>query len=320
MFEGLPMIMIDLEHPIKNSNYQGRLKNYTGLSNNNECFCNAVFVLSGKKIQTVLSLPTASQPSGNFIYLQAFVSIEGDSSFYTRRRNFTSYMLSYTCEGTGTLEYEGKSYELRPGDGFLIDCQKEHFYKTSGDGWHHYDLHFYGGNSELLYKEFQKTSSARFACENISQFQSLLMQVLKSYSQPSSHMEYFVSDSISSLIRYILQENEKKTPFIPEDYHYLLKYMENNYNHDLSIEHLSSFFGISRYHLSREFKKYTGFSPMDYIIELRINHAKFLLSNTDIPAYRIGELVGISNEANFLRLFKKRTGQTPGQFRKSVFI
>lgn len=320
MFEGLPMTIIDIDKPIQNSNYQNRLNEYTAFSDDGNYAFNATFVLSGKQITTLLPLPSTVPPSGDFIYLQLFVAISGDSSFYTLRKNFPSYMLLYTYEGTGLLEYEGKTYKLQPGDGFLIDCQKEHLYKTVGESWYHSDLHFYGGSSHLLYNEFKKSKAAKFTCDNQKQFQAYLERILKYSRQISKHTEYFISDSISSLIHYILVENEKNFSYIPDEYRYMLKYIESNYRKTLTVDHLSKFFGISRYHLSRKFKEYTGFSPTDYIIELRINHAKFLLSNTDIPAYKVGELVGINNEANFLRLFKKRTGKTPGQFRESSFM
>lgn len=319
MFEEIPMITIDLKQVISNSNYHTRLDKYNSFSSNMSHAYNANFVLSGKQVQSFLPPPYSMHPSGDFIYLQVFAAIMGDSAFYTLRKNYASYMLLYTYEGSGILEYEGETYKLNPGDGFLIDCQKQHFYKTDGDYWYHSDLHFYGGTSDLLYKEFQKSISTKFTCENMECFQNYLIQILKNYRQISSHTEYFIANSISSLIQYILMEAEKKSDPVPNDYRYMMKYIENNYKHDLTVEYLSDFFGISRYHLSREFKKYTGFSPMDYIIELRINHAKFLLTNTDIPAYKIGELVGITNEANFMRLFKKRVGLTPGQFRKNGF-
>ena len=49
---------------------------------------------------------------------------------------------------------------------------------------------------------------------------------------------------------------------------------------------------------------------------MRISHARMLLTSTDIPAYKIGILVGISNEANFIHLFKENVGLTPNEYRK----
>ena len=175
-------------------------------------------------------------------------------------------------------------------------------------------MHFYGGESAKIYNEFKKSNIVRFSCLQ-EKYQSQMEQILVSYSTLSPHREYYVSSEIESLLRMILKEQEKQKNDIPDTYRYLTRYIENNYQHPLSLDQLSSFSGISKYHLAREFKKYTGFSPLEYIIELRRTHAEILLHNTDIPAYKIGEIVGIPNEANFLRLFKKRYGTTPNQFR-----
>ena len=80
---------------------------------------------------------------------------------------------------------------------------------------------------------------------------------------------------------------------------------------------MAAFAGISKFYLAREFKKYVGYSPNNYLIHLRLTHAKQLLHTTNLPAYKIGILVGIPNEINFSRLFKKHTGTTPGIFRKT---
>lgn len=103
---------------------------------------------------------------------------------------------------------------------------------------------------------------------------------------------------------------------VPENFHYLIKYMENNFSSHLSLDYLAHFTGISKYHFSREFKKYTGFSPNDYLVQLRIEHAKSLLLSTTIPANKIAHMTGIHDINNFTNLFKKKTGMTPGEYRK----
>lgn len=81
---------------------------------------------------------------------------------------------------------------------------------------------------------------------------------------------------------------------IPQNIRFLIKYMENNYQSHMSLDYLAEFACINKYYLSREFKKYTGFSPNDYLISLRINAAKNLLLNTALPAAKIAHEVGIT--------------------------
>ncbi len=91
----------------------------------------------------------------------------------------------------------------------------------------------------------------------------------------------------------------------------LIRYMESNYTSPLSLDDLSSFAGVSKYHLSREFKKRTGFSPGDYLIELRMNRACFLLTGTTLTVEAISRMSGFGNYPNFLKLFKKEREQHP---------
>ena len=73
----------------------------------------------------------------------------------------------------------------------------------------------------------------------------------------------------------------------PEYIRYLIKYMENNYTQKLTLDYLAEFACMNKYYLSKEFKKYTGFSPNDYLISLRINRAKQLLEGSSLPASKI---------------------------------
>ena len=315
MFDKVKMVSWKMATPIISSNY--RQKFMSIIKDESPEVLQAFessFCISGHSLQSLLPLPFATIPTTDFIRLQTFLVLDADKDYYTKRQNYSSYLLLYTYKGAGTLIYEGQTWKLHPGDGFLIDCTREHKYRTNGERWYHSDLHFYGGESAKIYSEFKKNSIVCFSCLQ-EKYQSHMEKVLLSYSLLSPHREYYLSVEIESLLKMLLLEQEKQKNDIPDTYRYLTRYIENNYQRPLSLDQLSSFSGISKYHLSREFKKYTGFSPLEYIIELRLTHAEILLHNTDIPAYKIGEIVGIPNEANFMRLFKKRYGTTPNQFR-----
>lgn len=75
--------------------------------------------------------------------------------------------------------------------------------------------------------------------------------------------------------------------------------------------------GLSKYHFLRSLMQYTGFTPYDHLNTLRIAQAKILLAGTDLPANRIGQLVGFPGEASFIRLIKLKTGVTPGAYREN---
>ena len=57
---------------------------------------------------------------------------------------------------------------------------------------------------------------------------------------------------------------------VDESLQSLIRYIDSHYAEKLSLDFLSRFSGISKYYLSREFHRYTGFSPIEYLIHLRI--------------------------------------------------
>ena len=105
---------------------------------------------------------------------------------------------------------------------------------------------------------------------------------------------------------------------VPRELQYLIRYMESNYMQPLTLEFLSSFSGFSVPHLIRLFDRHFGKSPIDYCIDLRLSHAKLLLKDSDLSVSQIGKMVGIPGSSYFGALFKKRTGMSPGQYRKKI--
>lgn len=94
-----------------------------------------------------------------------------------------------------------------------------------------------------------------------------------------------------------------------------LHYIKTNFSDQLTIEHLAAQAGISKFHFCRKFKKHTGMSPMNFVTLMRIEKAKGLLGR-NIPVSAVAYKVGFNDLGNFIRSFKKVTGQTPSTYKK----
>jgi YesN/AraC family two-component response regulator len=99
----------------------------------------------------------------------------------------------------------------------------------------------------------------------------------------------------------------------------ILKYINLNYmNYDLTLNSLADEFGLSVPYLSKIFKESFEANFTDYIIGIRMEKAKELLSDTDLKVGEITERVGYANAHSFIRIFKKYLGMTPGEYRSSL--
>lgn len=76
--------------------------------------------------------------------------------------------------------------------------------------------------------------------------------------------------------------------------------------------------GISDNYLSRQVKQSTGHSVGAWIDKARLVRAKKLLAGTSLPIIDIASAVGLDDQSYFARFFKRETGQTPSEFRKTM--
>lgn len=93
-------------------------------------------------------------------------------------------------------------------------------------------------------------------------------------------------------------------------------YIRNNYSKELTVDGIAKSLNFSPDYLSRVYKKYTGQSPLKFLIQLRINAAKQILnSNPEMDIRHVGELVGYADQYYFSRVFKTHTGCYPSEYR-----
>ena len=96
----------------------------------------------------------------------------------------------------------------------------------------------------------------------------------------------------------------------------ILDYINEHYAEPLTLEKISAEFYISKSNLSHTFKKETGLSPMQYMMQRRIGEAQSLLVETSTAIQDIEYQLGFSDSAHFSKMFKKYVGVTPNEYRK----
>jgi YesN/AraC family two-component response regulator len=107
---------------------------------------------------------------------------------------------------------------------------------------------------------------------------------------------------------------QSENPFVAR----IKKYIKQNLSKKLNLSKIAEQIYLSPVYCETLFKKETGKSIIDYLIEERINRAKNMLWDGGMPLKKIAIAVGFSDYNYFCRTFKKRTGYSPLQYRKNL--
>lgn len=100
----------------------------------------------------------------------------------------------------------------------------------------------------------------------------------------------------------------------------VMDYIHENYARKITLEDLMAISNQSKYHFIRSFKKSTGYSPYNYVLNVRITKAKELLKNSKMPVQEISDSLCFSSSNHFIRTFLNITGMSPKQYRDTVIM
>ncbi len=126
--------------------------------------------------------------------------------------------------------------------------------------------------------------------------------------------EYLLKLSEDTVNMIISTQNKKVNQAIEDIKNYI---NENMSDPEMSLSHTAKKFYMNVSYLSRIFKQESGYTFVEYLTKIRMEKAIRLLKETDLKAYQVAELVGISNPHYFSICFKKWTGVSVNDFKKS---
>lgn len=118
------------------------------------------------------------------------------------------------------------------------------------------------------------------------------------------------------LVPMTLEMEKRTTEQFQQLSNQIKEIIDYRYEEDISLETISDELNYNPNYISSIFKKETGITFSDYLLDVRFDKAKDLLVNTDLTVKEIAERLKYSNSQNFIRSFKKRESTTPGRFRQ----
>ena len=121
------------------------------------------------------------------------------------------------------------------------------------------------------------------------------------------------------IARQLTRQNNLSRNF-PQSFLLLEQSLRKNLSHQWTVEEMGALMGLGNTAFSEKVKNYTGFSPLNYLINIRISEALKLLKRPDVHVTDIAFTVGFYSSQHFATTFKKLTGYTPSEFRKKNII
>jgi AraC-like DNA-binding protein len=215
--------------------------------------------------------------------------------------------LVYFLAGQGRTEIEGKPYDVQSNCFCVMPANILHnqVSKTTISS-----ICLGISNSGLESSQGLWVDSTGEIKDGLQKLMNELTEQKKGYSQIT---EGYLIAAVG-LAKRAIKENvpqDRKHALVSQALH-IIEEKDGN----LSIDEIAGQLFVSKDYLRHLFKHYTGQSPMRAIVASRIEHAKKLLSNPELPIVTVAEMSGFEDPYYFSRLFKSYAGKSPSAFRK----
>lgn len=264
-----------------------------------------------------------------------------------RNHKHTEFEISLILKGNGLYDTERGRENICPGDVFMYSTGEYHcitdiFGESDEDGMMLLNLHFSpnfvwsAGNDYLsngylgAFFERGKETSAKLDRRNarFSDVTAMLGAIRAEFSNGGYGYEVMVKAKLLELLVLLRREffpsaengDGKNSAYALHagGIERAIDFMDKNFAGAVTLEEIAREAYMPRTYFCAVFKKLNGMTPWQYINIRRIDEALALLKHSDDTVLKIAVRCGFNNTANFNRIFKKITGLTPAEYRKSL--
>ncbi|HAT4089944.1 TPA: AraC family transcriptional regulator [Clostridium perfringens] len=233
-------------------------------------------------------------------------------------------VIHYVTKGYGTFKFNGKVYNLKQGDIFiLLKGMQVEYVASIDDPWEYYWIGFSGSNANEYLNRTSITNSCVANCEENSKIPQIILnmcEISKTYN-PSRSDDILLLKELYSLLYTLIEEFPKPFEYKDKELHtYIqdaLNFINSNYMHSITVQEIADYVNLSRSYLYKMFIKNLGISPQRYLINLRMYKATLLLKGTKLPIGEVASSVGYSDSLLFSKTFSKHFSMSPLNYRNN---
>ena len=230
--------------------------------------------------------------------------------------------LFFITKGKGSFMIDNELYDIKKNDLIVINPNVLHTEFAKEGSQDSFEYVVFGVNGLQFLDDTTSQTHLIYDFKNqrdrIINYVQLLLEEVKF---KDDNFASICQNLLEALLLIILRGTKADLKIAPtkkitQECRFIEQYISTHYNEDISLEDLSNLTYLNKYYLVHSFKEYIGYSPINYLINVRIAESKHLLSTTDYPISKIAMQIGFSSHSYFCQIFKKETGYSPLQYRK----
>lgn len=235
------------------------------------------------------------------------------------------YQLIYIASGTGYFYFD-RDTPTRIASGNMVLYHPGEFQKyiyLEEDHPTVYWIHFAGSDINKLFRRHGIDPSVRTILAGThSYYAQIFERIISELQLQQAYFEESASILFTQLIiaaaRFSHECMLDNANISLEEVTRATTYFHEHYREDINIESYIAGSGLSVSSFFRKFKHYTGVTPLQYLINIRLSNAKKLLETTDHSVSEIASLTGYDNALYFSRLFHRHIGMSPRDYKRST--
>lgn len=246
---------------------------------------------------------------------------QAEGHYTYRKKGLPENFLFYCVDGNGWYKIEDKLYEVGPSEFFILPQHVEHSYGSNDKKpWSIYWIHFGGEllphfNSLRTVQEHYKPAYITSNEEIFVQFHKMYKTLELGYSNDNLLFANMLLPHFLSLFVYSAKHSMANVQEKKDCVDNAILYMREHIHENISLPELSRSYGYSTSRFSDIFKQKTGYSPIDYFIQMKMQKACQQLDLTDFSIKEVAVQLGFDDPYYFSRRFSKVIGMPPTRYR-----